>query len=250
MSTSLGRGFDERAPLVLVLDTSASMGNPPEAPRIAELNAALRNWMADAGDDVALRGRLEIAVVTFGSSAQVLEWPDADSMPGSFRMAGDVTVPTLGSEGLTLMLPAIELALDLARERTRELNAEGIPSRRPQVWLLTDGAPCDERGEPVTSAALADMARRLRTAEQASGDSPGCLFYAIGVVGADRATLNTLAPESNRMLPDFSFRDILRLAEQSASSVRSDTTASEAYTQVQAQADLLRELSALEEGQL
>ena len=75
MSTSLGRGFDERAPLVLVLDTSASMGNPPEAPRIAELNAALRDWMADAGDDVALRGRLEIAVVTFGSSAQVLEWP-------------------------------------------------------------------------------------------------------------------------------------------------------------------------------
>ena len=37
----LGRGFAERIPLVLVLDTSASMASPAESPRIAELNSAL-----------------------------------------------------------------------------------------------------------------------------------------------------------------------------------------------------------------
>ena len=74
-------GLDERAPLILLLDTSASMGNPPEAPRIAKLNTALRDWVAEAGNDQALRDRLEVAVITFGSSPRILRWPDAD--PGA-----------------------------------------------------------------------------------------------------------------------------------------------------------------------
>jgi uncharacterized protein YegL len=226
------------------------MGNPPEAPRIDELNAALRDWLADARNDPVLRGRLEIAMITFGSSIQVLEWPDADPMAGPFAMAWDVTMPTLETGGLTLMLPAIERALDLACQRTRELDARGIPSRRPQVWLVTDGAPCDQHGERVTAAGLADMAHRLRVAEQPTPDSPGCLFFAIGVADADRVTLCTLAPESTRMLSDFCFGDILRLASRSASSVRSDSTPSQAYTRIQAQADFQRELTELEEGQL
>jgi len=48
-----GRGFSERIPLVLVLDTSASMARPEGSPRIGELNAALREWFAEAAADPA-----------------------------------------------------------------------------------------------------------------------------------------------------------------------------------------------------
>lgn len=250
MSTQVEPGADERAPLVLILDTSASMGNPPERPRIDELNAALGSWIADAANDSALRGRLEIAIVTFGSAAQVLPWPDAGRTAGPFRLAGDVRVPALTAGGLTLMLPAIELALDLAGQRSRELRDQAIPGRRPQLWLVTDGAPCDEHGERVTAADLADLARRLRAAQERTADSPGCLFYAIGVAGADAATLSALAPESTRMLSDVGFGDILRRASLSAGSVRADQAASQAYARDQAEADFLRGLNALEEGLL
>jgi uncharacterized protein YegL len=250
MSMPLGRGFDERVPLILVLDTSASMANPAGAPRITELNAALRAWIADAEGDPALRDRLEIAMVTFDSTITVLEWPGdgAAQSPGPFRMPGGLTPPTLRAGGLTFMLPAIEVAIDLASQRSRELHEAGIPSRRPQVWLVTDGAPSEPDGEKVSAGDLAAAARRVRAAEQPTKDGPGCLFYAVGVGGADRATLRVLAPESNHMLSDFPFREILRLASQSASTVRSSATASQAYAEVHEKADQMRQFLAWQEG--
>lgn len=238
MSTPQGE-FAERIPLILVLDTSESMNRPQPEPRIAELNDALGGWLSDAAADPSLRERVEVAIVTFDSRVQVL--------PDAFALAGAVVPPTLRASGLTLMLPAIETALALARERARALTELGVPARRPMIWLVTDGAPSDERGEPLPAGDVAAVALRLRDAERATADSPGCLFYAIGVGGADLATLRRLAPDSAMKLTDFSYRDILRLATRSATAVRSRATAGQAYEQTRDLADLARGIRGLED---
>jgi uncharacterized protein YegL len=248
-----GDGLSERIPIILVLDTSDSMARPEGAPRIGELNAALREWLTGPAADPALRDRVEVAIITFDSEVRVLELAgtgeEASSTDSAFALAGDVAVPTLCASGLTLMLPAIETALRLAALRTRELAERGVPSRRPVVWLVTDGAPCDDHGQPVPPGQVAAMAQRLRAAEMASGDSPGCLFYAVGAGGADMATLRELAPAegSHPMLRDFSYRDILASAMVSA--VRQGTeVATDEYKRNQALMDFAQRVRDLEEG--
>jgi uncharacterized protein YegL len=248
VSTPLERGFDERVSLVLVLDTSESMGKPYHAPRIAELNAALREWVDGAKADPALRDRLEIAMVTFDSDVHVLGLPEAGG-PGPFRMVGQVVAPDLRADGRTLMLSAIDAALSLALERSRELNAAGIPSRRPHVWLLTDGAPSDPVGRRVSSAELEATQQRLRAAEMATDDSPGCLFYAIGVAGADLATLRVLAPESTMALPDFTFLEILKLVSETTVTMHTSRIPAEAYRQAQDKLEFMRDWTTLENGE-
>jgi uncharacterized protein YegL len=247
LSSPLGRGFAERIPLVLVLDTSDSMTRPAGAPRIRELSSALREWFTEAGADPALRERLEVAIVTFDSQVRVLRLTDAaEASASAFALVETVDPPELCASGLTLMLPAIETAVKLATERSRELSAQGTPSRRPLVWLVTDGAPCDERGTPLPEDEVAAAGRQLRDWVEATADSPGCLFYAVGVGGADLAKLRALAPESSMLLPDFPFRKVLRIASESASKQRPGS-AGEEYARMRAIAERKRQLRDIED---
>ena len=72
--------------------------------------------------------------------------------------------------------------------------------------MMLDGAPCDERGVPLPDSEVIAVRPGLRDWGEATADSPGCLFYAVGVDGADVAKLRALAPESSMLLPDFPFR--------------------------------------------
>jgi len=247
LPSPLGRGFAERIPLVLVLDTSDSMARPDGSPRITELNVALSEWFADAAGDPALRERLEVAIVTFDSQVRVLRLTDTPEPSASaFALVETVSPPELCASGLTLMLPAIETAVELATERTRELSAQGTPSRRPLVWLVTDGAPCDVRGAPLPASEVRAAGQRLSDEGQATADSPGYLFYAVGVGGADLATLRALAPKGSMLLPDFPFRKILRMASESASKQRAGLAEDE-YARTQDLVARARRISELED---
>jgi uncharacterized protein YegL len=247
IANPFGRGYAERIPLVLVLDTSASMGHPADAPRIAELNTALREWFTDAAADPALCGRLEVAIVTFNSDVRLLSLTDAPGhSDGPFALVESVTPPELGASGLTLMLPAMEAAVRLATERTRELTAASIPSRRPLVWLVTDGAPTGTDGKPVPEDEVAAAAARLHTAALPTADSPGCLCYAIGVGGADMATLSVLVPAGAVSLHDFGYRRILRVVSESASRQQAGP-ADDEYARTQQIADRARRLRAMQD---
>lgn len=243
----LGRGFDERIPVLLVLDTSASMGRPEHEPRIGRLNAALGDWFADASAQPGLRGRIEIAIITFDSAIRVLDPGGGPDRPGgaasAFRLIADAHPPQLRASGFSLMLPAIETALQLATEHKRTLEVDGIPSRRPLIWLLTDGAPSDETGAALAPADLAATAQRLR-AEEAAGR---CLFFAIGVAGADLHMLEVLAPASTMMLSSFSYREILRFVSRSSDNVKSSDSVADVYLQTREQVTMLEEISSLEE---
>jgi uncharacterized protein YegL len=248
LSGSFGRGFAERIPLVLVLDTSDSMARPAGAPRIRELNVALREWFAEAATDSALRERLEVAIVAFDSQVRILPLTDAPDVPASaFALVETVNPPELHASGLTLMLPAIETAVRLATERTSQLSSHGIPSRRPLVWLVTDGAPCDEHGTPLSPRELKAAGQQVRGWTEPTEKSPGCLFLAVGVGGADLATLRALAPEGSMLLPDFPFRNILRMASESASKQRVGSPDDE-YARIRRTADLRRLISEVEDG--
>ncbi|MGA2826711.1 MAG: hypothetical protein ABSF03_11385 [Streptosporangiaceae bacterium] len=208
------RGFAERIPLVLLLDTSASMARPEDAPRISELNTALGEWITHATADPVLREQLEVAIVTFDSEVRVLALADG---PDAFALVGTVTPPKLEASGFTLMLPALETAVRLATERTRELTVRGIPSRRPLVWLVTDGAPSDATGTPVPADEVRAAARLLHNLARPTADSAGCLCYVAGVCGADLAMLNILAPGACMPVSDFGYLQILGVVSETAS---------------------------------
>jgi len=252
MNRRLGQGFEERVPLVLVLDTSASMARPADSPRIAELSRALATWLSDARANPAVCGSVEIALVTFGSAVQVLNpatgtplaQPSADA---AFVPIGRVAHPMLRPGGLTLMLPAIKVALQLGVGRARLLAAQGVPARRPRIWLVTDGAATSADGGKVTADELAETAALLRGAETPAVPGDGCLFYAIGTAGADRASLEVLAPESTLMLGSVRFGDVLSLVSNSTNTAHSSDEPAVAYREARFSAALVQRMRSLEE---
>ncbi len=248
---SFASGFDERQPVIVLLDTSESMGRPEDSPRIDALNDALGAWFTSVRSEARLRTRVEVCLIAFHSQVEVYlptaqrlipagERPSEDL----FAPAGELHPPRLTASGYTCMTAAIETALDLARERCEKLREQGIPVRRPFIWLLTDGAPSDPAGVAQSGHELAPLAARLRAAEE-QGD---CVFQAIGVHGADRELLEVLAPKGTSMLADLDFGQILDHLFTSSDRVDPARSADETHDEIQRQAALRRKFQAMEEG--
>lgn len=161
----LAENPDPRAPCLLLLDTSASMGGDP----IRALNEGLQTFRNDLSTDELARRRVEVAIITFGSSGvqTVQEFVTADTWKP----------PVLGSGGATPMGAALTTGLQLLRDRKDMYRRAGLQYFRPWVFLITDGEPTDTYEEP---------ARHMR---QADADQ-GLAFF---VVGVDRANLERLA---------------------------------------------------------
>jgi uncharacterized protein YegL len=253
MSQPLGQGYDERIPLVLVLDTSQSMARPPEAPRITALNRALTDWLRDTRKEPRLSRRLEVAIIAFGSSVRVLDPATGRDGPAdaatAFAPVTNVADPELTPHGYTLMLPAISQALGLAQGPRRRQESQGMPSRRPLIWLLTDGAASDAEGRPLDAASMARTAEQIRAAEHAPEQVDQCLFCAIGVGAADQDMLESLAPDSTLMLDHIGYRSILTMITGSTESVRSSDTPAEAHQRGRDIAGLTEQLRQLEDEQ-
>lgn len=244
-----GAGYQERQPVVLLLDTSASMGRPEENPRIDELNAALTRWFDGVRAQERLRTRVEVCLVTFDSAVRVyapgpgrllpVEEADADRL---FVPADSMRPPTLRAEGLTRLTEAVETALDLARTRYRTLQRQRVPVRRPFLWVLTDGAPSDAQGRPLDAAALAGTAGRVRRGEE-KGE---WVFQVIGVRGADLPMLRVLAPQATSPLESLDFGRILDLLFQSTDDSSPDQDADLIHQQVSDRAARLARMDRLE----
>ncbi|MFJ3308178.1 hypothetical protein ACIPSA_34840 [Streptomyces sp. NPDC086549] len=212
-------GYDERQPVVLLLDTSASMGRPAGSPRIDELNDALTRWFDGVRAEPRLRARVEVCLITFDSRVRVFDPGAGRLVPVEEATAGRLFVPVdemrpprLDASGLTRMTEAVEAALELARQRYRALQDQRVQVRRPFLWVLTDGAPSDGDGRPLDAQALAGTAGRVRRGEE-RGE---CVFQAIGVRGADLKMLQVLAPKAALMLENLDFGQILDLLFQSS----------------------------------
>jgi uncharacterized protein YegL len=76
-------------PCVLLLDTSSSM----DGPSIDQLNAGLRQFQKELGNDALASQRVEIAVITFGPVKVVQDFITADNYaPAELRAEGDTPI--------------------------------------------------------------------------------------------------------------------------------------------------------------
>ncbi|MFE6867276.1 hypothetical protein ACFVFS_11995 [Kitasatospora sp. NPDC057692] len=207
-----GSGWDEQQPVIVLLDTSASMNRPADAPPIADLNRALARGLDSIRARERLRTRVGVCLVAFDSRVRVFDAsagafraPEEADGEALFSPLDELRPPALTAEGFTCLVPALRFALDLARRRYRDLAARRVPVLRPLIWLITDGAPSDASGARLDAAEVAATAEQLRQAEQAGE----CLLFVIGVEGADLEVLEALAPRATHLLAGLDFGRIL-----------------------------------------
>lgn len=167
----LAENPDPRAPCLLLLDTSASMGGEP----IAALNEGLQVFKRDLMTDQLARRRVEIAVMTFGSGG-VREIQN-------FVTAEQWNPPQLSAGGSTPMGEALRRGLELLRERKDMYRNAGLQYFRPWVFLISDGEPTDQIDEAARAARQEDAGN-------------GLAFFVVGVERANLEKLGEIAPPS------------------------------------------------------
>ncbi|WP_088893804.1 vWA domain-containing protein [Leptolyngbya ohadii] len=163
------RNPEPRCPVVLVLDTSASMtGNP-----INSLNEGVLAFKEEVQKDEKASLRVEVAIITFGESVRVAQ---------NFVTIDQFEPHRLGVSGSTPMGGAIEKAIELVENRKQTYKSNGVSYYRPWVFLITDGEPTDGDRWRVASQHIrqAEADRRLS-------------FFIVGVQGANMEKLSQIA---------------------------------------------------------
>jgi len=195
---------EPRCPCVLLLDRSGSM----QGSAIDELNAGLEYFREELNSDSLALKRVETAIVTFG--------PPNIEMP--FHTGQHFVAPNLTAEGDTPLGAAIMMALDLLEARKAEYRQNGISFYRPWVFLLTDGAPTDD-----WQAAAA----RIREGEAGKKFA----FFAVGIEGADMATLKQISVREPLSLQGLKFQELFQWLSSSMKSVSQSTPGTEVRLQ-------------------
>lgn len=195
---------ENRCPVILLLDTSGSMAGEP----IAALTAGLTDFKAAVLQDEQAALRVDVAIVTFGPVQLVQDFVTIDQF----------VPPNLQAQGLTPMGEAITYALDLLEKRKITYRNNGIQYYRPWVFLITDGAPNPD--SPWQRAA-----EQIKTAEQQRKLS----FFAVGVQGADMATLSQIVPPERPplLLKGLDFKSMFEWLSDSMVRVSSSTVGGE-----------------------
>ena len=160
---------DPRVACALLLDTSSSMNGEP----IAQLNKGYEALREALAEDPLARKRAEIAVITFGGTAEL-------AVP--FAEGRDLAPATFSPSGGTPMGAALDLGLDQLIARKQSYKEAGLEYFRPWLFVITDGAPTD--GDAFTAAAA-----RVKEVEK----QKGVTVFAVGVQGADLQTLAQLS---------------------------------------------------------
>ncbi len=184
---------EPRVPCVLLLDVSASM----RGRRIAQLSQGLRIYKEHLTSDPLASKRVEVAVVTFGGRVDTA---------CDFVTADRFAPPSLRASGKTPMGEAIHRAVEMVEQRKQVYRSSGIAYYRPWLFMITDGAPTDD---------WQLAAERVRTGEESKSLS----FFAVGVSGADFATLQKISTRRPLLLKGLRFDELFEWLSNSQQSV-------------------------------
>lgn len=179
-SDSFADNPEPRCPCVLLLDTSGSMAGRP----IQELNEGIRTFKQELLGDPLATKRVEVAVVTFGPV----------TVDAHFQTAPFFQPPVLSATGDTPMGAAITAGIDLVTNRKQEYKNHGVAYYKPWIILITDGSPTDS---------WQAAARMVKEGEERKAFA----FFAIGVEGADLATLKQISVREPLKLKGLMFRE-------------------------------------------
>lgn len=179
-SDSFADNPEPRCPCVLLLDTSGSMSGTP----IQQLNEGIRTFKQELMSDPLATKRVEVAVVTFGPVI----------IDNDFHTVPFFQPQLLTANGDTPMGAAIAAGIDLVTKRKQEYKSHGVAYYKPWIILITDGAPTDS---------WAAAARMVKEGE----DRKAFAFFAIGVEGADFATLKQISVREPLKLKGLMFRE-------------------------------------------
>ena len=121
---------EEHIACAVVVDTSGSMHGYEQ-----ELKQAIHEMMEAIMEDDMARGRVELCLITYDSTARMVQPFGPMHM---FEAPGEICC-----KGMTSTHAAIRMALDAVKARTAEYDAQGVARKRPWLWLLTDGGSND-----------------------------------------------------------------------------------------------------------
>lgn len=189
-----------RVPVMLCLDTSASMTGDP----IMELAKGVTLFYESIFDDEIARYSAEIGIVTFGYGGvqQVADFGPAERKPALEIQAG----------GHTPMGEAVCKALNLLEARKQEYQDAGVDYFQPWLVLMTDGMPNDENRYYIDEAIrrIGDLVRQKKLS-----------VFPIGIGSeADMDTLGLFSPERSPLrLRELKFKEFFEWLSASVQQV-------------------------------
>ena len=166
--------------VVFLLDTLSSMGGS----KINQLNEGLKFFKENVLKDDLARKKLDLAVVTFGSGANIVH---------NFSSIEEFEIPVLVADGLTPMGNAILKAINLVEQRKQDYKDNGIDYYRPWIFMITNGGPTDmSLGDSMWN----EVIKKVHDGE----NSNKFLFFAIGVEPANMELLQQIASPKRKPL--------------------------------------------------
>ncbi len=162
--------YEQKCLCVLVLDVSGSM----QGQAIDELNNGLRSFHKEVMDDFVASQRLEVSIVTFGSTVSCLQEP---------ALITQISMPVLHAAGTTKLVDGVRMGIDLIEQRKKWYKETGQNYYRPMLVLITDGEPDPEQN-------ISGLSNEIETAMLGKKFS----FFALGVKGFNYDKLASLCP--------------------------------------------------------
>jgi uncharacterized protein YegL len=187
---------EPRCALMLLLDTSGSMGGAP----IRELNDGVATLKQGLTEDALASKRVEVGIISFGPVK--IESP--------FHTVTNFFPPVLHASGDTPMGEAIRQGIEMLKQRKAEYRAAGISFFRPWIFLMTDGGPTDE---------WKSAAAMVKEGEA----SKSFAFFAVGVENANMETLKQISVREPLKLKGLMFRELFVWLSSSMRAISSST---------------------------
>ena len=187
---------NERTPCVLVLDCSGSMRGEP----IKQLNAGLKALEKELKEDIDASSRVQLLIIkAFGKDEAIIasDWIDAMNFEA----------PEMEAGGLTPLGKAMELALQKIEEQKCLYDSCGITSKRPWIFLISDGEPTDYDWEII--------AEKCRYAQK----NKKVVVHAVGTQGANLEKLAKFSLMSPKRLTGLKFTEFFLWLSRSVSCI-------------------------------